>query len=151
MTASSSKKKEEKIAAQQLERDQQEAAHQEKLLEVEGKLASTCATVAALQATVKDLLQKHDATVAQLDAVWLQHAEAIQKMTKTHVKETSRLQDLMGGLEDRNKELVEAVDLMRETTRKKVLKMAEVEKALMAEKATSARLQETINSKKASS
>ena len=37
--------KEEKIAAQQLERDQQEAAHQAKLLEVEGKLASTCATV----------------------------------------------------------------------------------------------------------
>ena len=37
--------KEEKIAAQQLERDQQEASHQAKLLEVEGKLASTCATV----------------------------------------------------------------------------------------------------------
>ena len=60
--------KEEKIAAQQLERDQQEAAHKEKLREVEGKLVSTCATVAALQATVKNLMIKNDATVAQLKA-----------------------------------------------------------------------------------
>ena len=44
----------------------------------------------------------------------------------------------MNGLEDRNAELVEAVDIMQKTTRKNVLKLADVEKA------TSARLQETL-------
>ena len=72
-------------------------------------------------------------------------------MEHNHIEETSRFQDLMDRLEDRNSELVEAVEVIQETTRKNVLKLAEVEKALMAEKATSARLQETINSKKASS
>ena len=55
----------------------------------------------------------------------------------------------MSGLEDRNSELVQ--ELMRETASKNVRNIAEVEKALMLEKATSARLQETMNSKKASS
>ena len=43
----------------------------------------------------------------------------------------------MGSLEDRNSELVEA---MKETTSKNVRKIAEVEKALIEEKATSIRL-----------
>ena len=104
--------KEEKIKAQQLERDQQEAAY---------------------QATVKDLLQKHEATVAQLDAVRLQHGEAIQQIKRNHTEETSRLKGIISGLEDRNKELVEAVDVMRETTSRNILKIAEVVKALMLE------------------
>ena len=85
------------------------------------------------QATVKDLMVKHDATVTQLDAVRLQHGEAIQQMEHKHAEETSRLQDLMSGLEDRNSELVEAVDIMRETASKNVRKIAEVEKALIQE------------------
>ena len=103
------------------------------------------------QATVKDLMVKHDATVTQLDAVRLQHGDAIQQMERKHTEEISRLQGLMDGLEDRNSELVKAVEIMQKTTRKNVLKLAEVEKALMAEKVTSARLKETMNSKKASS
>ena len=33
---------------------------------------------------MKDLLQKHDATVAKLDAVQLQHGDVIQAMTQKH-------------------------------------------------------------------
>ena len=73
-----------------------------KMREVEGKLASTCATV-------KDLLQKHDATVARMEAQQLQHGDAIQAMERKHAEETSRLQDLMSGLENRNSELVEVM------------------------------------------
>ena len=94
---------------------------------------------------------KHDATVAQLNAMRLPHGEAIKQMERNHTEETSRLQGLMSGLEGRNSKLVEAVKVMQETTSKNVLKLGEVEKALMAEKVTSARLQETMNSKKASS
>ena len=48
------------------------------------------------------------------------------------------------GLEDRNAELVEAVYVMRETASKNIMKIAGVEKAFMLEKATSARLQQTL-------
>ena len=50
----------------------------------------------------------------------------------------------MSGLEDRNNELVESVDLMRETASKNSMKIAQVGNALMLERATSARLQQTL-------
>ena len=57
------------------------------------------------QATVKDLMVKHDATVAKLNAMRLQHGDAIQQMMLKHAEETYRLEGLMDGLEDRNSEL----------------------------------------------
>ena len=46
----------------------------------------------------------------------------------------------MGSIEERNSELVEAVKAVKETTRKNVMKIAEVEKALIEGKAVSIRL-----------
>ena len=62
-------------------------------------------------------------------------------MMQKHDEEKFQLEGLM---EDRNSELVEAVKVMRETTGKNIMTIAGVEKALMLEKATSARLQQTL-------
>ena len=45
---------------------------------------------------------KHDATVARLETQQLQHGDAIQAMERNHAEETSRLEGLMSGFEDRN-------------------------------------------------